>query len=154
MQSLADSRFDWERVMRELALVLPSDVSLTELSASGSGAKRGGESGGSGGLGGGLSGPSMNMTGCAGGYEGVARFVTALQDIDGVTRVGVQSSEETAEGGGIAVGRGKTGECARRGGDHPVLARRRLRRGAGAGPGRRGAAGGRSGPGSGPGGVQ
>ena len=29
--SLADSRFDWERVMRELALVLPNDVWLTNL---------------------------------------------------------------------------------------------------------------------------
>ena len=28
--SLADSRFDWERVMRELSLVLPADVWLTE----------------------------------------------------------------------------------------------------------------------------
>src|SRR4051794_35449185 len=32
--SLADSRFDWERVMRELALILPGDVWLTELNAS------------------------------------------------------------------------------------------------------------------------
>ena len=29
--SLADSRFDWERVMRELALILPDDVWLTNL---------------------------------------------------------------------------------------------------------------------------
>src|SRR6476469_3201580 len=41
--SLADSRFDWERVVRELSLVLPSNVWLTELSASASGQ---GESGG------------------------------------------------------------------------------------------------------------
>ena len=31
MTSLADSRFDWERVMRELALILPGDVWLTSL---------------------------------------------------------------------------------------------------------------------------
>jgi len=43
--SLADSRFDWERVMRELALVLPPDVWLTELNASASGAS---DSGGGG----------------------------------------------------------------------------------------------------------
>ena len=36
VQSLADSRFDWERVMRELALVLPSDVWLTNLTATAS----------------------------------------------------------------------------------------------------------------------
>ena len=31
MTSLADSRFDWERVMRELSLILPDDVWLTNL---------------------------------------------------------------------------------------------------------------------------
>ena len=30
--SLADSRFDWQRVMHELALILPGDVWLTNLS--------------------------------------------------------------------------------------------------------------------------
>ena len=30
--SLADSRFDWQRVMRELSLILPSNVWLTTLS--------------------------------------------------------------------------------------------------------------------------
>ena len=34
--SLADSRFDWQRVMHEFALVLPSDVWLTSLSGSAS----------------------------------------------------------------------------------------------------------------------
>ena len=34
--SLADSRFDWERVMRELALVLPGDVWLTNLTGTAS----------------------------------------------------------------------------------------------------------------------
>ena len=33
VQSLADSRFDWERVMRELALILPDDVWLVDLTA-------------------------------------------------------------------------------------------------------------------------
>ena len=33
VQSLADSRFDWERVMRELALILPGDVWLVNLTA-------------------------------------------------------------------------------------------------------------------------
>ena len=100
VQSLADSRFDWERVLRELSLVLPSDVALTELSASGAGGEGAEESESSGAALAGIAGPSLNMTGCAAGYKGVARFVTALKDIDGVTRVGVQSSDETAESSG------------------------------------------------------
>ncbi|HET6570447.1 MAG TPA: hypothetical protein VFG58_03055 [Solirubrobacterales bacterium] len=102
VQSLADSRFDWERVLRELSLVLPSDVSLSELNASSSGAE--GEGGGS--LGG-ITGPSLEMTGCAAGQNGVAGFVLALKDIDGVTRVGVQSSEDMSEGG-----KSNSSECA------------------------------------------
>ncbi len=34
LASLAQSRFDWERVMRELALIIPEDVTLTDLNGS------------------------------------------------------------------------------------------------------------------------
>lgn len=99
VQSLADSRFDWERVLRELSLVLPSDVSLTELAANGAGGEGAeGSEGGGGELA--VTGPSLTLNGCAAGYAGVAGFVTALRDIDGVTRVGVQATEETAESSG------------------------------------------------------
>jgi len=93
--SLADSRFDWERVMRELALILPRDVWLTELNASASAATASG--GGGGDLRGSILGPALALGGCAAGQESVAGFVTALKDIDGVTRVGVQSSELPVE---------------------------------------------------------
>lgn len=103
ISSLADSRFDWERVMRELALILPHDVWLTELKASASGEGEGG-SGSS--LSGSIAGPSLELEGCATGQESVAGFVTALKDIDGVTRVGVESSElpEQEEGAGSSGG--------------------------------------------------
>jgi Tfp pilus assembly protein PilN len=108
VQSLADSRFNWERVMRELALILPRDVHLTELNATSSG-EAGSEGGGSsstGGLLNGVTGPWMAMTGCADGQDGVASFVAALRDIDGVTRVGVQSSSVTAESSKPSAGSG------------------------------------------------
>jgi Tfp pilus assembly protein PilN len=100
--SLANSRFDWERVMRELSLVLPSDVWLTNLGASvapGVSVEGGGSSAASG-LRGGAAGPALELDGCATGQEAVAGFVTALNDIDGVTRVAVQSSGLGEEGGG------------------------------------------------------
>ncbi len=110
--SLADSRFDWQRVMQELALILPSDVWLTELTASAS--AESGVEGGEGSLRGAVAGPALEMKGCAVGHEAVAGFVTDLRDIDGVTRVGVQSSElpgpETA-GGGEAGGTAGEGAC-------------------------------------------
>jgi Tfp pilus assembly protein PilN len=104
--SLADSRFDWERVMSELSLILPHDVSLVSLDATASPeASAGGSGGGSGGsLRDSVPGPALQMTGCASGQDGVAGFVTALKDIDGVTRVGVQSSELPTEGSGGSSG--------------------------------------------------
>lgn len=99
VQQLADSRFDWERVMRELSLVLPSDVWLVGLTATASPEVSidGGGGSGSGSSGTDLRaevpGPALELNGCASGQAAVAGFVTALKDIDGVTRVGVQSSE-------------------------------------------------------------
>lgn len=105
VQSLADSRFDWERVLRELALILPGDVSLVDLNATasasasaGSGGAEGGSGSGAGGLRGAIPGPALELNGCAAGQTGVAGFITALKDIDGVTRVGVQSSAVSSEG--------------------------------------------------------
>jgi Tfp pilus assembly protein PilN len=113
VNSLADSRFDWERVMRELSKVLPRDVWLTTLNASaspeaasgsGSGSGSSTESAGASGLRSAIAGPALEIAGCASGQDGVAGFVTALKEIDGVTRVGVQSSalpgnESSAESG-------------------------------------------------------
>jgi Tfp pilus assembly protein PilN len=110
--SLADSRFDWERVMRELSLILPRDVWLVSLDATVSPEASSGASGSSGSSGADLRssapGPALEIDGCASGQEAVAGFVTALKDIDGVTRVGVQSSElsEEAEGAGASGGGG------------------------------------------------
>lgn len=112
--SLADSRFDWERVMRELSLVLPDDVWLVSLDASASPEAGGGSSGSA--LRGSAPGPALAISGCAAGQEGVARFVTVLKDIDGVTRVGVQSSElaersADSAAGGEAAGGGTSEDC-------------------------------------------
>lgn len=112
--SLADSRFDWERVMNELSLVLPHNVWLTELTAS---ASPDSGAGGGAGLRGSAAGPALELQGCATGQDAVAGFVTALKDIDGVTRVGVESSElgtkeegagSTEESSGSEAG---SGEC-------------------------------------------
>jgi Tfp pilus assembly protein PilN len=111
VQSLADSRFDWERVMRELALILPSDVWLVDLTATatpGVSIEGGGSSGGSSGgdLRAAVKGPALELSGCAAGQTAVAGFVTALKDIDGVTRVGVESSELPGKQSGAGVSAG------------------------------------------------
>ncbi|HWW68113.1 MAG TPA: PilN domain-containing protein [Solirubrobacterales bacterium] len=115
--SLADSRFAWERVMRELSQVLPNYVWLTSLTATdspkvsvGSGSSGGGSGSSSGaGMRASIAGPALEMSGCATGQDGVAGFVTALKEIDGVTRVGVQSSALPGAGSGAGVSTGGGG---------------------------------------------
>lgn len=104
--SLADSRFDWERVMRELSLILPKDAWLVGLTATASPEASVGSSAGGGSLRDSVAGPALEIRGCASGQEAVAGFVTALKDIDGVTRVGVESSElaDSESGAGVSSG--------------------------------------------------
>jgi Tfp pilus assembly protein PilN len=106
--SLADSRFDWQRVMHELALVLPGDVSLTNLTGT---ASPGVSLDGAGSIAMRTSvlGPALELTGCAASQDGVAGFIQALKEIDGVTRVGVQTSGLEG-GGGSSTGSGCEGK--------------------------------------------
>ena len=100
--SLAESRFDWERVLRELAIVIPDDVWLTSLrgsaSADSESSSTSGSSSGSSAVSN-LAGPSLQIAGCAAGHEAVAGFLAALRGIDGVTRVSVLKSDRPAGSG-------------------------------------------------------
>jgi Tfp pilus assembly protein PilN len=107
--SLADSRFDWERVMRELALVLPGNVWLTNLTGSASPAVAP-EGASSVSLRTSIAGPALELVGCARSQDAVAGFVKALEDIDGVTRVGVQSSA-LGSSSGEGAGSSSTSTC-------------------------------------------
>jgi Tfp pilus assembly protein PilN len=119
--SLADSRFDWERVMRELTLVLPGNVWLIGLTATATPETSvdGGSTGGTGtDLRGSVPGPALELVGCAVNQDAVAGFVTALKDIDGATRVGVAVSElpepkkeESGLDSGAAASEGGSEEC-------------------------------------------
>lgn len=97
--SLADSRFDWQRVMRELALVLPSDVQLTNLTGTASPSVSV-DGSGSIPMRSAVPGPALEVIGCASGQDAVAGFIQALKEIDGVTRVGVQTSSLGGESEG------------------------------------------------------
>jgi Tfp pilus assembly protein PilN len=109
--SLAQSRFDWERVLRELALVIPDDVWLTDAVAAAAPASSAEATTDTS-----IAGPSMTLTGCGVSHEAVADFVAALRDIDGVTRIGISSSErpegadDTSAAGG-ATDSGASADC-------------------------------------------
>jgi Tfp pilus assembly protein PilN len=101
VSSLATSRFDWSRVLHELSLVLPSDISLSNLTATASPDVQLQDSE-SIEIRAGIAGPALEITGCAPNQDAVAGFVSSLQDIDGVTRVGLFSSKANPPGGGAA----------------------------------------------------
>jgi len=99
VDSLARSRFDWERVLRELALVLPAEVQLTNVAGTvAPGLALEGASGNA--LRDDVTGPALELSGCAANQEVVAELAASLEDIDGVTRVGVGHSTSTGAGSG------------------------------------------------------
>jgi Tfp pilus assembly protein PilN len=114
VRSLAQSRFDWERVLNELALVIPADVWLTsmvgtaspEVQVEGSSTVATRSQ---------VPGPALELTGCATSQDAVAGFLASLRDIDGVTRVGLDSSTrgepEDSSAGGSAGGSGGDASC-------------------------------------------
>jgi Tfp pilus assembly protein PilN len=116
--SLAQSRFDWQRVMNELARVIPSDVWLVQMAGTVNPAvtlqnapdvpTRAS-----------VAGPALTIVGCAPSQDAVAGFISDLEDIDGVTRVGMDSSERSEVQAGATTSSGVTsgsssagsGEC-------------------------------------------
>jgi Tfp pilus assembly protein PilN len=91
VKDLASARFDWEQAMRDVSRVVPADVTLSALNGSISGGST------SGGLRGAIPAPAIEMQGCTrGGQTDVARLLSRLRDIDGVTRVSLSSSARPA----------------------------------------------------------
>ncbi len=115
--TIAATRFHWHAVLSQLAQVVPANTSLLSLQGTvAPGANAGGTSGGSGGSSGGLrsviTSPALELTGCTASQDDVARLISRLRVIDGVTRVTLGSSVKAASGGSTgASASGATG-CA------------------------------------------
>jgi Tfp pilus assembly protein PilN len=107
--SLAQSRFDWQRVLNEFARVIPSDVWFTKVAGSADPAVtvangpdlQTRES---------ISGPALELEGCAASQDAVAGLIANLQEVDGVTRVGLESSERPTDAQGAANAAPTTGD--------------------------------------------
>ncbi len=112
--SLAQSRFDWQRVINELARVIPSNVWLTQMAGSVSPAVSVSD-GPDISIRDTIPGPALEMVGCAPSQDAVAGLISSLEEIDGVTRVGVQQSQKSddaaASGVTSASGQETNSEC-------------------------------------------
>jgi Tfp pilus assembly protein PilN len=100
VRGLAAARFDWEQALRELSLAMPSDAKLQGLTgdmglpgASGSGGDP---------LRGSIQAPAITLSGCASSQPSVARMMSRLRAVEGVTRVSLSKSEKAEASGDSA----------------------------------------------------
>jgi Tfp pilus assembly protein PilN len=115
---LARSRFNWERVMRQLSHTVPPNVWITTMSGSVSpsaGSTSGGGSGGNS-LRSSVQGPAVDLEGCAGSQSDSARMMARMRTLDDVDSVTLTKSElpetEGSDSGGSAGATAGTAEQA------------------------------------------
>src|SRR5207248_6465225 len=93
VKNVALLRFDYERLMREVALVLPHDSNLTSFSASSGGGAAAAAGAAT------AVGPTLSVAGCAPSHQGVANVVVRLRKLHNVTDVSLQSSTKSGTAG-------------------------------------------------------
>ena len=108
--SLADSRFNWERAMRDLARALPGDVWLTSLigTVAPGVTLEGGGGGSTGSLRSAVKSPAIEMVGCTDSQSSVSRVMARLRIMRGVQRVSLASSEKAEGAAGPAAAAERT----------------------------------------------
>lgn len=98
---VAAGRFDWERLMRELALVLPKDAWISSMDAKTAtptdAAPVAGQPAAT---------PTAAIAGCARGHRGVATVLVRLRKLNGVVEVNLEKSAEAATSAGKSAGSG------------------------------------------------
>jgi Tfp pilus assembly protein PilN len=93
VRGIAATRFDWNSALGQLATVIPANTSLQSISGSVvPGATAGGSGSGGGGLRSDLTGPAFEIQGCTSNQDEVARLISRLRTMTGVTRVALSSS--------------------------------------------------------------
>lgn len=112
VRGIASARFDWHTALVNLSKVVPADTTLQSIV----GTVVPGASAGGGGSGSALrtdiTAPAFELTGCTANQDDVARLISRLRLINGVTRVTFSNSQESNAGGpttgpGAASGNGQ-----------------------------------------------
>lgn len=118
IDALAQTRFNWERVLRELTRVIPANVAVTNVTGTATPAVTVPDEAGIS-LRDTVAGPALEILGCSRGQRNVARFIASIHDIDGVTRVtaseGVRDDPTTDETTEVTPTAPTSGVCGREG---------------------------------------
>lgn len=106
VREIAAARFNWYQAMTDLSKVVPATTSLQALTATvAPGASAGGSSAtSSSSVRGAESVPAFELNGCSTSQVNVARLMSRLRLINGVTRVTLGSSQEASSTGGASSG--------------------------------------------------
>ena len=94
VRDLAKGRFDWERLMRELSLILPKGSWLRSADASATGDIEGATAVGEEGA----ATPALRLTGCTGRQSQVARMMLRLREVHRVSEVELTESKQDESG--------------------------------------------------------
>jgi Tfp pilus assembly protein PilN len=101
IRAIASSRFDWHGALADLSRVVPANTSLQSLVGTVvPGAAVGGSAAGSTAtnLRGDIAAPAFQLSGCTDSQDDVARLISQLRLIDGVTRVSLEDSQVSGSG--------------------------------------------------------
>lgn len=104
VKAIAAARFDWHAALSDLAKVVPANTTLQTVSGTvvpGAGA---GGSGGGGALRSDITAPAFELTGCTASQDDVARLISQLRLVNGVTRVTFSNSQASGASGSSAGG--------------------------------------------------
>lgn len=101
VKGVADARFDYERLMREIALVLPHNTYLTQLNSTGA-AGAADQTAATGTTT--ATGPTITVNGCAPSHRGVADAIVRMRKLHNVQDVELKTSQKSGAGGATAGG--------------------------------------------------
>jgi Tfp pilus assembly protein PilN len=99
VRGLAAARFNWQQALGDLSRAMPADIKLSSLNGD-MGVPGAAGTGGGDALRGSIAAPAVTLAGCASNQHGVARMMSRLKAVDGVTRVSLSRTTEAATGAG------------------------------------------------------
>ena len=104
VKAIAAARFDWHAALSDLAKVVPANTTLQTVSGTVVPGASAGGSGGGGALRSDITAPAFELTGCTASQDDVARLISQLRLINGVTRVTFSNSQASGASGSSAGG--------------------------------------------------
>jgi Tfp pilus assembly protein PilN len=111
VKAIAAARFDWHAALSDLSKVVPANTTLQTVSGTVVPGASAGGGGGGGALRSDITAPAFELTGCTASQSDVARLISQLRLINGVTRVTFSNSQASNTSGSTAGSGGSQQGC-------------------------------------------